>query len=143
MANRKRLEILSGLLRKDAANPSGVQFNLGTWGKTSIFNAPENALTLGCETQACAIGLACLSPELQAEGLNYKVDYRRYALKQLTPIFGNHRSWSAVCEFFEIDGAAASHLFSATQYGESTIGHAAELAVADRIDEFLKSETGS
>lgn len=92
-----RLQRMADLLRRDAANPNGVKFDLSTWASP----VPENELRgpspndhwsipegvkmvkrnytdlaplevpVSCGTFACAFGLAAISGEFKAEGLSY------------------------------------------------------------------------
>ena len=136
MLQIERLQILSAALRKDAVDPKGTSFSLSTWLKFDERKGPA----IECGTEACAVGLACLTPELQAQGLRYiRVSYAHddqqgpYAV----PAFGTARDWEAVEEFFGLTDEEAFHLFNQDAYPDWHYGEKGELAVADRIDALI------
>ena len=130
--NKARLLKLADLLEADAKNPYGVRFNLRDWGK-----AEDKTPTVDCGTTACAIGLACLSPEFQAEGLSFDTyfdeDESNWGMR---PKYGPRDSWGAVEDFFELSHRESYRLFRRSAY-EVFKGAEAELAVAARIREMV------
>lgn len=141
--NIDRLLRLAVLLEDDARNSVGLQFNLNTWAKCG----PDDVPTVACGTQACAVGLACLSGEFTNEGLLFKTSIGHDStgpVVQITPRYKDWVDWDAVEEFFEIDDDASYELFVASEYRRDdlpTKGAEAEMAVANRIREFVARNT--
>lgn len=136
--NVERLQRLSKLLREDAANPQGLTFNLAFWGRVpSQEGLDTHSVAVNCGTQACAMGLAAISGEFKAEGLDYEVVAPRTWGNQIRPLFtdstGTASDFRAAEKLFEISHLSAVILFDPTQYAK-TNGAEAEIEVADRID---------
>jgi hypothetical protein len=126
--NKRRLLKLAKLLDADAVNETGVKFDLGCWG-----------VKVDCGTQACAVGLACLSGAFKKEGLRYKIDSWHGGFgNNLIPRFKKLKDWEAVEKFFGISDQQAVNLFSASAY-LTYKGAEAEQAVANRIRELVAS----
>ncbi len=146
----RRLERLYHLLITDANNPDGVRFNMNYWlgthnpGNpfTPMFNKftseDHERFTMSCNTHACALGLACLDPELRAEGLDFRVssaDLQNSA--RMVPVFSGVTEFDAGQTFFGLTSDETLHLFSAYRY-ENTTGREAELEVARRVRRFIE-----
>ena len=66
-----------------------------------------------CGTSACAVGLACLMPEFQKQGLTTLGGQ---------PVYNGAKHWAAVGLFFDINMHMAHHLFDPEDYeGEADI----------------------
>lgn len=133
----KRLLILADLLEADAKNSEGVKFNLRTWGWNRL---EEEEPKISCNTEACAVGLAALSPKLP--GLTYKLQ----ALNNKKPAFlmpilksdPDVYHWDAIEHYFRISFDEARYLFSASEYDYNFwTGAHGERAVAKRIRSFV------
>lgn len=150
--NVQRLIRLAELLEADAANPTGLKFDLGFWGVPAEFSGTgygerdkliESGLKLpaadktviNCNTAACAVGLAVLSEAFAKEGLTGHIDYSG----ELIPEFENNEGWDAVTRFFDINDADAARLFTSGEYPVSK-GAAAEEAVALRIRSYVNGD---
>src|SRR4029077_7380763 len=130
--NADRLMRLVALLRRDAANPKGVQFDMSTWGETKAWG--EKRAPASCGTAACAFGLAAISGEFAAEGLTYvKMGFWggrifvKYAMME---------GFDAAAAFFGISGSDANYLFGDGTYN-LTAGAAAEVEVANEIERYV------
>lgn len=144
-AGRKRLLKLSGLLMADARKRKGVKFDLETWAKPSSTGWSEHYKSReaakpnqGCGTAACAVGLACLNPTFNKQGLTFAVKKIGFLEPQYmaVPALGRRRDWSAVLTFFALKPKEAMFLFVSNSYRKSK-GAAAERAVAKRIRDFV------
>lgn len=124
--NVERLERLAKLLDQQT-DSCPVKFDLATWGQAK--KVEENI----CGTAACAVGLACLSEDFQAEGLK-----PIFAGKGIIPSFGENWHWDAVTSFFDINGRTASRLFHENSYGGHLSGASGAHQVAARIREEIK-----
>jgi hypothetical protein len=101
--NKERLQALVELLeRQDPA-----LFDMTSWAKKT-----------DCGTTCCALGLASMTPEFQAQGLNgYWDNYNddpEEAYYCLT--YGEFYSFEAGAKFFELSTAAADYLFMPEAY---------------------------
>lgn len=143
---------LEHLLRNNAANETGMKFDLNAWGHlpddfgekvVRRFGDPRMITekpNLDCGTVGCAIGLAVLSGEFDKDGLSYRAERNKwYQEGQYIPVprFEGWNGWSAVELFFGISHDEAFELFQPTNYA-CTTGAKAELAVAERIREFVE-----
>lgn len=155
--NVERLTHLRDLLRADAANPQGVRFDLGVWaspraGDPSYRLASDpiyithelrdvevvNAPTMSCDTFACALGLACLDPVFQAQGLRFTVSPRGNGQSAwMIPTFGTDDTFAAGAAFFDIDIDDSEYLFDPSCYDGTPKEAEGELFVAQRVDDFL------
>lgn len=130
MNGRERLAVLADALEVNAANPTGMKFDLGSW----IDHPQPLDAALDCGTVGCAAGLACLLPELQAEGLSLN----NGSWGAVAPYYNGGSGWVAVQDFFEVDDKRGYDLFDADSYKDGpTKGAEAELRVAKRIREYL------
>lgn len=157
--NLARMEHLRDLLRADAANPTGVRFDLGAWLQQADKANPSVARinyelvegsmteikdphpTMSCDTFACALGLACLDPVFQAEGLHYKVQAtggRVYAW--MIPEFDGCTDFHAGAAFFGISIEDAQYLFDPECYDRTPVEAKGELFVAQRVDDFINDK---
>lgn len=136
MTSDERLEFLAGALERNAANPQGMRFSLTTWLMKWLEGKPESVPSMDCGTVGCAVGLAMLLPEFQAEGL--AMHPMSFGDDRWVPeYFGYHR-FSAVTAFFNLTDTEAEYLFHVTSYPSGKRrGVEGELAVAARIREFL------
>lgn len=114
--NKERLLHLADLL--DAHHDNGVRFDLLDW---HYRNAREQEW---CGTKACAVGLACLDPKFNAEGLK---------LDGSAPYFKHQSGWWAVKTFFDLGEGEDKHLFWHRAYKETPKGDAGAKEVANRI----------
>lgn len=151
--NIERLIRLAELLEADAANPTGLKFDLGFWAAPVEFSGKafserdklvEGGLKLtevsktivNCNTAACAVGLAVLSEAFADQGLTGTINECN---GELIPKFEHNDGWHAVQYFFDINGDDAERLFSSGSYSVSK-GAAAEEAVALRIRRYVNGE---
>ena len=144
--NTEALLKLAELLEEDAANPTGVKFDLGTWGKVPkpgvvdwlLWRSPR----LDCGTKACAIGMACLHPWFNERGL--KAAPADLSKGCIYPVcvegdFSLH-GFHGVAHFFGISHNEAFRLFSDESYQHrEQLSTAGELAVAARIRQLVAS----
>ena len=126
-----RLLRLARLLREDAANPKGVKFDMGTWGKAGVLRTPG----VSCGTAACAMGLAALSGEFAAEGLKAKIEgFWRPHVFPTMPGFARSGYWAAM-DLFDIGYNDAAFLFSPDGWNDRRA--VAEVAVSERIEKYV------
>lgn len=132
--NKKRLLKLADLLEADAKNKNGIMFDMGTFGWVEDEKKP-----VSCGTQACAMGLAGLSGAFKRAGLaaqiheNGSVGFRWNGRKVLS-------GFTAAERLFEIGSYEANDLFGSESVQiNGGQGAAAELAVAKRIRQFVKT----
>jgi hypothetical protein len=130
-----RLLKLAELLEADAANPVGIQFDLGVWGEADS----DQPVSLSCGTQACAMGLAVLSGAFEQYGLlnGANVPYLIIPEMVAIPGFTNPVGFAAAERLFGILYDDAVRLFSPDYYAGVTVGAEGELVVASRIREFV------
>lgn len=130
MNGRERLAVLADALEANAANPTGMKFDLGVW-----LDPGDTLPTMNCGTVGCAVGLAMLLPALQAEGLGGQLSVWN---GKPAPKFESNFGWDAVTRFFDLGYIPSTHLFDAAEYKDGpTHGAEAELRVAKRIREYL------
>lgn len=131
MTPDERMLTLADLLDANAANEKGAKFDLSDWGS----NASGNIFPIDCGTTVCAIGLGCLSPVLQKEGLKYETSGIRFF-----PRFDGRGGIGAINIFFGLRGMEFDDLFQpecAQRRGDPTKGADAERRVAQRIRKFV------
>lgn len=156
-----RLLRLAALLRRDAANPEGAQFDLGYWAAPSEGNElkrgsnwalPEDVtkvpryqtsleaikVPVSCGTTACAMGLAAISGEFAAEGLSYTFLLDAAMTGLLVPTINGVTGFAAACQLFDISSADADYLFDPGHYSETPREADGELLVAQRIENFTR-----
>lgn len=133
MTPKERLLLLADRLDADAANPNGMKFDLLNWFSDETVNGYDSPTQLkpDCNTTGCAIGLAMLTPEFNAEG--FKAE--KYVFD---PEFGDDVGWVAVGGYFELTRDECERLFQCSFYPEALRkGVDGERAVAARIRDFL------
>lgn len=139
--NKKRLLKLADLLEADAENPTGVKFDLCSWGEREGLprNRIPKTVPVDCGTTACAVGLACISGAFKKDGLSYKLtSFNNGGGNNFSPRFGQYKEMEAVRQFFEIDSDQSYHLFVHWYYPRAlTTGAAGEREVAKRIREMV------
>lgn len=165
--NVERLTRMRDLLRRDAANPTGVKFDLGTWAAPadgsgdgpSTFELPAEfdrnpghsgytvpeviKVDVSCGTQACAFGLAAISGEFAAEGLTYEflLTCGRPSMRgHLMPTYDGYHGMSAAARLFHISDNDASYFFDPEHYDGTPKEAEGELLVAQRIDDFINDK---
>lgn len=139
--NKKRLLKLADLLEADAENPSGIKFDLNSWGaREDIPNdrIPE-AIPVDCGTTACAVGLACISGAFKRAGLSYKLTtFNMGGGNHISPRFKRFKEMEAVRRFFELNDDESYSLFVSWRYPKHLQeGAAGEREVAKRIREMV------
>jgi hypothetical protein len=138
---------LADALEADANNPTGIKFDLRTWaytpeegvddpaGLTTCFEVGE-VIPVNCNTAACAMGFAAISGLFAAEGLSYEIK-RGVFYPTLDDI---NDGFKAGAKLFDINSRQSWYLFDPTYYrNEEQTGKAGELAVVNRIREFVKA----
>lgn len=141
MTGDERLVFLADALDADADNKKGIKFDLGSWMRDSggpgrsFLTQDSRERKLDCGTAACAVGLACLLPEFQAEGLSASWNKGYSAI---IPEYGSARGYMAAALFFGISVHQAEQLFAGCNYSVK-VGAVAERAVASRIRQYLKA----
>lgn len=139
MINKERLLKLAALLRKNAANPKGVKFDLDAWAmyddrKSQVLS--KGPIPLNCNTTACAVGLAAISGLFKEEGLGYVA-----GAGTIIPTYGRESAWEAVNSFFGLTENQAGYLFADVYYPHDHRRSArGEIAVANRIATFVASD---
>lgn len=156
--NVERLERLASLLERDAANETGVKFDLGTWASpgdsSKAWHDNSELPRVDCGTSACALGLAAISGEFEADGLT--AIYEPFASASVDPVTGKPRAYhlypaykthpegyqylgfDAGEHFFDITDDDAKYLFDPDCYANTILGADGEREVALRIREFAK-----
>jgi hypothetical protein len=141
---------LAKLLRTDARRKTGAKFNLIAFAAPdqnfvsahSGFSKKLKKIPVSCETQACAIGLACISGEFKREGFGFNYEINQDGWRKsyvLQPTYRGMTRWKAITKFFGITSEEADRLFLAASY-ENYIGASAERAVANRICALVRGE---
>lgn len=141
--NKRRLLKLAAMLEADAKKKTGISFNLSTVVQTD--EPVSRKVKLNCGTQACAMGLAAISGVFVYCGLSYRLnpDFCG-AAAIVTTVNGKSLDYDlAAMATFDLTERQAGFLFTPSDYpdGMSLRGHDAELYVAKRIRNFVK--TGS
>ena len=131
--NVDRLERLAKLLDQQT-DACPVKFDLSGWGEAK--KVEENI----CGTQACAVGLACLSGEFDSDGLFFERGTFQNP-SEIYPIFNGQSSWGAVNSFFGLTHAQSMHLFDMCSY-DNTRGASAAHEVAGRIRTMIHEHKG-
>lgn len=104
-------------------------------------NSPEEAWELivdkvrNCGTSACAVGIACMTSELVAQGL-----FMQAKGFSLLPRFNEAVGWPAVEQFFELCEKDAEFLFSNVKY-YARGRRITALEVATRIEQYIEDES--
>lgn len=162
--NVERLRRLETLLRADAANPTGVKFDLGSWaepdaslrdcdpvglvtttdyGKLYWNIGAEHDLKpvipMSCQTHACALGLAALDPDFKKDGLDYRFvpASRDYAFGMMVPTFEGEEGMHAGARFFGISYSDSRYLFEPDCYEDCPREAEGELFVAARVADLI------
>ncbi len=148
--NIQRLTELRDLLRADAANPVGVKFDLGSWAAHSALSSHASwhfdivdgkvvkPPTMSCDTFACALGLACLHPAFQAQGLNFDTHFEGFQnTAVMIPQFEGHDAFEAGARFFDISQGDSEYLFDPDHYDGTPREAEGELFVAQRVDDLI------
>lgn len=164
--NVERLTRMRDLLRADAANPTGVKFDLGTWAEPATwgdsrgnwsmppdtypvngdhYSEPETVkVKVDCGTKACAFGLAAISGEFAKEGLTYRFlksgvfPLSGSMIPSIKGAFGHWQSgMSAAAVLFDVTVEDACYFFDPQCYDDTPQEAEGELQVAQRIDDFL------
>lgn len=157
----ERLGRMRDLLRRDAANPTGVKFDLGTWaepaerqGHGHNFPLPEGVkssdshryytelepikVPVSCDTMACAFGLAAISGEFKDEGLSYSFCIGADKTNgTLLPAYQGEHGFEAAAALFRITTGDAQYFFDPDHYDTTPKEAEGELIVAQRIDDFI------
>lgn len=163
----ERLLKLAALLRADAANPEGAQFDLSYWAAPSSKVGPYGnggtwaASTLGlydmisksyatvksellpamsCGTTACAMGLAMISKQFEEFGLTGSAYQRGDGSVVLVPSCGGETGFEAARLLFGIDENSAQYLFDPDHYRDTPREAEGEIFVAERIEDFVRGE---
>lgn len=121
MPSIERLQRVVDILK---ALPDG-RFDLATWRREHAFE---------CGTVACAVGHACMDPELMEQGLDI-VDNE--------PTFEGLTEWNAVEKFFGLSEAQSLRLFYACCYWDTYAAGQGQLSyrtlVIERLTSFINS----
>lgn len=126
--HERRLHLVAAL-RANAANTTGMKFDLSGWLASDWNHSPAQ----NCGTTGCAVGLAMLQPAFNEEGFRYNGN---------DPKYRNHRDelwtgWRAVNNYFGLTLDQSLDLFSelrAERREDPTYGAEAELKVAERLE---------
>lgn len=131
------------LLEADAANPTGVRFDLGSWsqrfdaatGEKEDWDTKPTEIPVSCGTSACAMGLFAISGAFKDQGLkvSYTNSYRGDGSGfMMVPHCRGYEGFAAAQELFGITEEEADRLFNPDAYNART-GAVAELQVAERM----------
>lgn len=143
--HKQRLLKLAALLEADAENNNGIKFDLEHWARPATFmgfrsvwfkKTKVEKIPVNCNMAACAIGLAVLSGAFHEDGLQGELRADGYLL----PTYKGWSHWYAVRQFFGLDHSIADFLFHSDHY-KVRKGKRAELAVAERIRDFVAGKT--
>lgn len=147
---KKRLLKLAALLRADAANKKGLQFNMSHWAApTGRFNSvfyeePKKLPEVSCGTSGCALGLAVLSGAFKRAGLTalYHDNNRNGIIMEpaiADPEYGTRTGFDAAMTLFGITPTQSWYLFGPTYYPkEYRTAAKGERYVAKRIERFVE-----
>lgn len=145
--NKDRLTRMVDLLKRDAANPKGVKFDLGMWAAPAqrgatrwggVSDSEPLTVAASCGTKACAFGLAAISGEFAKDGLTYTFGpVHADGTATLLPTFEGEECFDAAATFFDIKYHDASYLFDPECYDETPQKTEGELFVAQRISDFI------
>lgn len=159
-----RLLKLADLLERDAKNPAGLKFDLGTWAapskdfekyrvvafsadflgleddsepayRTDVPVSPDKLPKVACGTTACALGLAMLSGEFAEWGLGGSATIDSGSV-QLHPSCNGEDGFDAGAELFGISSHDSEYLFDPASYENTPQEAEGELFVAQRIRDF-------
>jgi hypothetical protein len=156
----ERLAMMRDLLRTDAANPTGVMFDLGLWAgqsgerhgefmpetlgmERSVGTCtheqldPKHMPTMSCGTVGCALGLAMLSRQFEKFGMGGEYHTTQSGNIMLLPSCNGQSGFEAGEELFGIDHDTSRYLFDPDYYDSTPREAAGELFVAQRIDDLL------
>lgn len=164
--HKDRLLMLATLLREDAANDKGVQFDMGTWaspsdnicagydsrelglepqacqmaGSSHHVIADDKLPEVSCGTTGCALGLAMLSKRFEQFGLHgtYYIGHISPAKVgvQLVPMCNGEDGFEAGAQLFDISNEDSRYLFDPDCYIGTPRAKEGELLVAERIEAF-------
>jgi hypothetical protein len=116
---KRRLLKLAAMLMADAKNKKGIQFDIGTVGRSTgePFKVKQ-VVPLDCGTSACAMGLAALSGEFKKAGLSYKIQNDFLSQNQIwTRWNGRTVDYDkAAMKLFGVTKEQADYLFSPWTY---------------------------
>lgn len=143
--NKRRLLKLADLLERDARRKRGIQFNLNTWAAPSgaKLNFAGSEPSLDCNTNACAMGLACLSGAFKRAGLSFFVrkspGLKSFLIPTMPdPEWGTCGGFGAAAVLFKIGIDEAEFLFDPVEYPRKFWkGAIGERVVAKRIRKFV------
>lgn len=161
-----RLMMLASLLREDAANDKGAQFDLGTWaspsdnvgvgydsrelgvdpkpGSSDRVVPDDNLPKVSCGTTACALGLAMLSKRFEQFGLHGGYYVTTMAPGQtsvaLVPMCNGEDGFEAGAQLFDISTEDSRYLFDPDCYYGTPREKEGELLVAERIEAFANED---
>lgn len=124
---------LADMLEADAANPSGLKFDMHNWGMTQAWgDQPE----LSCGTTGCAFGLAAISD--QFEGLTFSMsgNYMHPQFRRADGVM--LEDYEAAKELFDITVEQSHQLFCPDYYPSDKLeGADSEKFVAARIRQLV------
>lgn len=146
--NKDRLTRMVDLLKRDAADPTGVKFDLGMWAAPAQRGATRwpsgdgaPPIAASCDTKACAFGLAAISGEFAKDGLTYMFGpVHADGTATLLPLFDGVDCFDAAAAFFDITYSDATYLFDPECYEETPQKAEGELFVAQRISDFIAGD---
>jgi hypothetical protein len=148
--HKDRLIKLAELLERDAKDPTGVKFDLGTWAApsepferwrkvywsaeslglewnsaeptwvTNAAVAPDKMPKVACGTTACALGLAMISGEFAQWGMGGSADIEADGDVMLAPSCNGKFGFQAGAELFGITEEDSIYLFDPPCYGDIT-----------------------
>lgn len=117
--NKERLETLKEILINRATLFPNIQFEICYWKKQNE-----------CGTVACVLGLACMYPPFQKEGLRLNTNDE--------PEFNGKYTYKAGQEFFDITSYQAVELFDPDRYPYEPITQKMVDRVIVKIDQLLE-----
>lgn len=129
-----RLLRLASLLDNYQDSSNVPEFYLGSWGDVEHKRKWLFGHKVSCNTTACAVGLACLSGEFDADGLEYMEDE-----SSIWPVFAGQKEWFAVQVFFGLTSDQSYDLFDMRSYDGAIRGAQAAKEVSARIRELVQT----
>lgn len=139
--NKENLLKLADMLEADAANPTGLKFDLGVI--VELDTLPVSAdykIPMSCGTSACAMGLAMLSGQFEKLGYIIRRLQDEVDIAEIDPTWDGKivTFVHAAKQLFEITDEQAVWMFSPDYYDRTPQGAEGELRVAQRIRGLVK-----
>lgn len=111
------------------------KFDLEEWTNVDTLEKMPELTGKTCESTACAVGWASAIPEFKEIGFHFELNEDQ---EYLIPVWGDHKNWDAVREFFGLSIGQAEKLFMYYNYAPGGNG---PKDVAKAIRKFVKDNS--